>query len=186
MAIGCAVAIQQGGTFEDYLMRCGVVAGAQITLRGPQALDFALDDGPVSPELVAARLELTLFEAMTEEGAEQACEAEYAAARAEWDKKQADKAALRSKYEFVLAQVRAWTPPGPMFEMFKLERIREIEQSIASDCGAGRDQPPVRLTGVQWRIQKISDTERLIEHLQTTAVRYKFVQALKNSLGIAA
>lgn len=185
MAIGCAVSIQQGGSFEDYLMRSGVAAGAQIMLRGPQAIGFALDDGPVSSELTAARIDLARFEALTDDGAEEACEAEYAAARASWEARQQTKAALRARYENVLAQLRSWVPPGPMFEPFKLERIREIEQSIACDCGCERDQPPARLSAVQWRIQKISNTERVIEHLMTTAVRYKFVQALKNSLGIA-
>lgn len=185
MAIGCAVAIQQGGTFEDYLMRCGVIAGSQIAIKGPQSLQFAMDDAPVSVELNAARLELSLLEAMTEASAQAACDIEYAVACDEWERRCAAKAVLRGRYERVLDQLRSWTPPGPMFEPFKAERIREIEQSIAGDCSCERDQPPVRLTATQWRIQKIMTQERVIEHLLTTAVRYKFVQALKNSLGIA-
>lgn len=184
MAIGCAVSIQQGGSFSEYMMRAVVAAGAQIALRGPHALGFALDDSPVSVELAAARLELTLLEAMTDACAEIACEAEYQAARQEWEARLAGKALLRAKYEHVLEQIRSWAPPGPMFEQFKLDRIKEIEDSIASDCACDRDLPPARLSAVQWRIQKIADKERAIAHLETTAVRYKFVQALKNSLHI--
>lgn len=185
MAIGCAVSIQQGGSFSEYMMRAVVAAGAQIALRGPHAPGFALDDSPVAAELAAARLELALLDAMPEQRAQAACDAEYETAYSQWEARRASRIGLRAKYERVLEQLRNWTPPGPMFEQFKLDRIKEVEASIAGDCSSDRDPPPVRLTAVQWRIQKISDKERVIEHLETTAIRYRFVQALKTSLGIS-
>lgn len=186
MAIGCAVYIQQGASFEDFLVRAGVAAGVSLILRDkPPALASA-GKTPVSDELISLREQLIAVEAMSDDEVSQSCESEFAAAQVAWAKRKYDREILRGKYQTVLGQVRAWIPPTGIFEAdferFKQDAVKVIEASISVDCDKCGDRPPVMQTVLEWRIERGEHLRKAIAHLEETAPRYLFMQALKSSL----
>lgn len=189
MAIGCAVYIQQGASFEDFLVRAGAAAGANLVLRSEGPSSTLVGKCEVSGELDALRDQLRAVEAMTDDEVALTCECEFAAAQSAWAKRKSDREVLRGKYLTALGRLHAWAPPAGPFEadlqQFKLDTIKVIETSIAMDCDKCCDRPPVMQTVLEWRIERGEHLKRAIANLERTAPKYLFMHALKSSLPIA-
>lgn len=186
MATGYAVMIVNGASFEEFVMKCGVVAGAQLALHGP-----APEQESPGRELVAAELRtlqeaLTAFEIMSDESAQEACDAEYDLTCREWESRYVAREGKRVRYLAVLERLLVWPTPGAVFEAFKADMVQQIETSMRSDCDASRDLPPVRMSPNEWRVQQITEKQSAIEHLERTAARYAWMHELRASLGLTA
>lgn len=185
MAVGCAVVILQGATFEEYLLRCGVVAGAQLARSHTPLVEASSGQMLVACEAAKLQADLDALIAMTDEAAEAECGAEHALACQEWEQRKTKRDATRLLYEAALARLDAWVP-GPMFDSLKADAVRDIEHSLACDCDERRDRQPVRLSPGEWRVQQITEKQSAIEHLQRTAARYAWMHELRASLGLSA
>lgn len=185
MAVRCAVVILQGGTFEEYLLRCGVVAGAQLARCHAPLIEASPGQKLVADEVTALQAQLDALIAMSEESAQAECDAEYELACREWEQRKANRDAARVLYEAALARLNAWVP-GPMFDDLKASAISDVQASIAADCDDGRDRKPVRTSPKEWRLQQIADKRSEIDHLTHTGARYAFIHELRASLGLTA
>jgi methionyl-tRNA formyltransferase len=103
-----------------------------------------------------------------------------------------DKIDVKSRYEAMLEQVKAWNPPDEIYTEFKKFMIEQIEQSISYDCSSHKYVlPPVtKQTGEQWRQEQIDISLKNIQYeaeyyqkdLDRTAHRNEFVQKLHASV----
>lgn len=186
MATGCAVMILQGATFEEFVLKYGVIAGAQMVLHSPPADPESPGAGLVASELRTLQAELAAYECMTEEAAQIECDAEHELAVIEWRDRIATREAKRARYTLMIARLHAWSAPGPVFEDFKVAMIADVERSMASDCDSRPEREPMRLTPNEWRVQQIAEKQSAIEHLQRTAARYAWMHELRASLGLSA
>ena len=186
MATGCAALILQGVTFEELVMKYGVVIGAQMVLHAPPAGTASPGADLVAAELRTLQAELAAYEAMTDEAAQTECDAEHTLANAEWLERAAARDKKRVLYTQTLDKLRTWPAPGATCEALKAAMIADVERSIASDCDGCQDRPPVRLSPNEWRVQQIAEKQSAIEHLQRTAARYAWMHELRASLGLSA
>jgi hypothetical protein len=98
--------------------------------------------------------------------------------------------AQRERYEAMLVQVRAWTPPSPEHENLKQFMIDQLTESIDFDCKV-YDHRSTRTVG-QWMTASIADHKRSIEYaienrtkeLERAASRKAWMVTLAESLGI--
>lgn len=181
MSMGCAGAIKQGASFEDFVVRSAAVF---VSEQGSKLAGMrSLDESPLGAELVEARVYLATLDAMTAEEAQAASDAEYATQCANRDAIQRDRALLRQRYEATLARLLAWNPDVPAFESLKASMVDDITKSIERDCCA-YTAPVMQLTGFEWRIEKMFQQNRLISHLERRNNHFAVLQALRESLGI--
>jgi hypothetical protein len=101
---------------------------------------------------------------------------------------------LKAKYEAMLEQVEAWTPPTPEHVGVKKFMIDQLKISISFDCGIGRDRNTVmQLDGAAWLAKKIAACEACVarhelEHakeLERTESCNKWLSDLRESLKAA-
>lgn len=194
MPTGYTQPIADGISFEEYALGCARAFGALIEMREEPA------DAPIPEEfkpsdfyarsLAAAQETLALVMALTPDEAEQEAQASYEAHLGEIERRTEDAAALRQKYEAMLAAVNAWPVPSPHHERFKHFMAEQIEQSIAWDCEFPAVDAPVRMTGPEWLAERIDDLRQTItrhhnqnlEEIQRTADRNRWVRTLRESL----
>jgi len=62
---------------------------------------------------------------------------------------------MRERYEAMLAQVKAWTPPTSEHQGLKDFMVEQLEESIDFDCGTDYLTVPERLTGAAHKEQQL-------------------------------
>jgi len=198
MPTGYTAAIAEGISFEEFALTCARNFGACIMQR----------DDPMSPKLVLdkvsdyhvkalekANADLAKLRAMTEADIKRACNAAFDKACADAAKSRKENAELQSKYEAMLAKVRAWTPPSKDHVGMKEFMIDQIMESIRFDCGCKYLDERVselnKLTPAEWHEKQIGEALRSIEYhekhhaeeVQRTNDRNEWKRQLVKSLG---
>jgi hypothetical protein len=184
-------------TFEQFAMECARAFGALVTMRD-DAKDAEIPEALVpSPyyskrfnELMAA---LTTVTAMSDEETEKAAFNEYDSEIAKQIEYANERLAVKKRYEAMIADVYAWTPPTEDHEGLKTFMIDQLLSSVGSDCREyGADVK--RLAGKEWRTAKL---EKLGEEMaragremraeeERTRDRNEWIQALRDSLKVTA
>lgn len=196
MPTGYTAAVQEGIEFNDFVMRCARAMGALIMLRDEPAdasiperfepCDWHVKKLAAAEENLAWLLQMPDSEAEREAKAEFEKEQEF---NVRMIKQSND---IRAKYEAMLAQVQAWTPPTPDHEGFKEFMVKQLTESIDFDCNADfyEKEAPVLLTASDWKQQKIARAQRDIERhreehskeVERTEGRNNWLRALRESL----
>lgn len=180
-------------TFEEFVLGCARAFGALILMRDDPA-DAEIPD-EITPStwaadsLAEARQKLAELNAMTAEQVEAAATAEYDEAVRYWEEQVAKTAAIRSRYEAMLAEVDAWQPPSADHVNLKEFMRSQLRESIRFD----RYEPkaPERATPQEWQDR---ERQRLIDSIGRYAEqdakeraraesRTEWVRALRRSLG---
>lgn len=180
--------------FPTFAMQCARAFGALVTMRDDPA------DAPIPDEIQpapyyderCARLEaeLAALLALTPEQAEARAREEYEGdlrADAEYA---ARKAAVRQRYEAMLAEANAWTPPTPDHVGMKEFMVEQLTESIKFDCADYPREPRTLLSGEEWLLLTVGATRRALadarEHANEEALRAKqrtdWLRALRASL----
>lgn len=180
MTIGCAVMIQQGASFEDFVKHSCAVVGASRALRGELPAVAAPGDRPPSAELVALKAELAAMEAMTDDEVRQACEANFSAAQAAWAARKAKRETLRDQFLAVLGKLHAWPAPAHALDV-KEALIQEVEEAVRTFAHV-RDLPPIMQTVTEWRIENVAAKRDAIKHREMWSHREWWAKDIEISL----
>ena len=175
MPTGLTAAIyegREGYTFQDFVWRCARHMTPLIRMRD------ADEDAPIpetmEPEirfaadaLLNAQQLLEQVTAMNDEQAQQAATDEYEQALARIEEAQAEKLALRERYERMKEQVEAWEPPSQHHMPLKALMLKQLDESIRYDTEITRTPGEIeRLDGPEWR-------ERTMKKLTSEIARYE-------------
>lgn len=154
-----AIIGQKPITFEAFALRCARAMGACVMLRD-EPLDAPLPEQFEASGYYAERerdalAEIHRLKAMSPDEAQHAADEEYVREELHVQRANEESAALRAKYEQMLACVKAWTPPTKDHEGLKTFMIEQLEESKRFDCHVM--QLPTKRTPEQWRQEKLAD-----------------------------
>jgi hypothetical protein len=196
MPTGYTAPIEKGITFNEFVLGCARAFGALITMRDDPAdapIPDAFEVEKYHYEWVEnAKAEVLRIEALTEEECRAAAKKAYDDALAYRENSIREKNELRAKYDAMLADVRAWTPPSSDHVGLKDFMIKQIEESIEWDCDTSyyeRDVPMLKPWD-QWQREALNAARRTHanyeENLNKAIVaaqsRTRWVQQLRESL----
>jgi hypothetical protein len=192
MPTGYTSAVQEGkATFQSYVWHV-----AQAFFH-----DGWIDEPAPSEEDVQASIaqeekiqkEISKLQALSSEEIEKRFRAHCEAIREENQRYAERKRVIRERYEAMLVEVRAWTPPSPDHEALKKYMEEQLVQSIEFDC----PQNPF-LRGVpeadelhEWHADEIASRERTIQRSREqreneakhAARKRAYLEALTKSVG---
>ena len=168
MPTGCTAEIQNGISFEDFVMTCARQMGPLIRLKD----DF---NAPIPEKFEPSKYHLEtlkLYEEQLKKLQEmlpfeiEAAAKEHYERRIEYNKTMKQKnILLEEKYKKIKKQVEEWQPPTKKHEALKKFMFEQINASIECDCHNDYfNETPVKLTGRQWLEEKIEDTKDSIEY----------------------
>jgi hypothetical protein len=194
MATGYTAAIADGISFPTFALQCARAFGALVMMRddpsdAPIPEQFAPSNYHANA-LIDLQATMVRLDGMSHEQAAEAATADYNHACEYRKARIAEKEALRTKYEAMLAQVQAWPVPTPDHVGLKDFMVTQIEQSIEWDCKVYPEEAPRQFSGAEWLSNQIAETRRLIayhekedrEERERTATRNAWVKALRDSL----
>lgn len=196
MPTGYTAPVQKGEqTFEEFVLSCARNFGALITMRD-ESMDAHIPDefkpsDHHSKRLAEAREELARLRTLTPQQAAYDADADFRKAMQAWEEASQRRQEERERYEAMLAEVRAWTPPTVDHQGLKDFMIQQLEESIRFDCSGYERWKPEPKPGSVWLEERITKAERdvnyhLEEHakeVERARERTAWVQALKRSLG---
>ncbi len=115
--------------------------------------------------------------------------ADYNAEVRQWEEYKKQQDAGRQRYEAMLEQVRAWTPPTEEHVGLKEFMVNQLVESIRLDCGFDSPCPSLK-TAVDWHSDRIEKARRDVEYHtvedlrenERIAERNHWIQALRDSL----
>lgn len=174
MPTGYTAALYEGEqSFEDFVLGCARAFGATILMRdsdsdSPITIEAITDDSDYHERaLASARSALHELEFMSVEQAAARAKEEHEEIVASWQRRRADSAAKRERYEGMLAQVREWQPPSDDHIEFKQFMIEQLTGSIDFDTNTKYDgEPESPETGEAWLARKIERARRDITYHQ--------------------
>jgi len=198
MPTGYTSDISKGISFKQYALSCARAFGACIEMRDDPA------DKPIPSEFKpsgyhkqqfnSANKRLKKLKAMSVEDCVKKAKAEHQKSvkyHQDAIKKDAD---LKSKYEAMLAEVDAYTPPSQDHVEFKKFMHDQIVSSIEFDCMGDYHQNAIKelrlLPGSKWRIAEIAKCRKDIAYHtkeqekenKRAAGRTQWVQQLRKSI----
>jgi len=200
MPTGYTAAIADGISFNEFVMDCARAMGACITMRDepsgtPIPEKFEPSNYHQEKKLEASDrlVELVL---MSEEAADAKASEDYEEELARWSARIAEIKQLNKRYTQMLIQVLAWKAPTKNHEGLKRFMEDQIRRSIDFDCNISYyiKNPPVKLTGLQWRAKVREHAQRDYEYhhknyqeeVERVADRNEWIAALRGSLGEVA
>lgn len=168
MPTGYTAPIYEGKeiTFPEFAMQCARAFGALITMRdepadAPVPEDFTPDTYH-SRELAKARASLADMQSWDDGRWEREAAKAYTEAVAYARKRNAESAALRQRYEAMLAQVQAWEPPSADHRELKTFMTEQLAKSVECDCWEA--DVPVAIAASEYRNQQIAAAQRSVEY----------------------
>ncbi len=194
MPTGYTAGVQDGTIteFRAFALQCARAMGALVMMRD-DAMDAPIPDefkpSTYYDDAVAkAKASLADLDAMTSETLSQRWNAEREETVRRWEQREAERKIQRGRYEAMLLQVRAWTPPSPDHDGLKEFMIEQLQQSIDFDCkGFGE---PVIEGPSNWFARKKIEAERDVAYytaertkeIERAEGRTRWVRQLRESL----
>lgn len=194
MPTGYTHAIEKGITFEEFAWSCARAFGALIMLRDepsdcPIPETFAPSDYHTK-KLQESQGRLDWLNGLSESDLAKAAEDAHRAALTSHREYASQNAELRKKYEAMLENVLAWTPPTEEHRGLKDFMTQQIRDSLKFDCSyIGPD--PLRMPAHEWRKGEIEKALREVayhtkehgEEVSRTIQRNQWIASLRGSLG---
>ena len=194
MPTGYTATIADGITFEQFVMRCARAMGACMSMRDePMGKPIPERFEPseyYARSLAESRVKLEQYLAMSVSDSDEQYEASFQQDSEQYEKRVADKNALRDKYRAMLESVKCWTPPTDEHAPFKKFMIEQLSMSMDSDCSTEYDVKPVRASPTDWLGTAVAELRRTIayrekayrEEVDRTEQRNQWLAALRASL----
>jgi hypothetical protein len=198
MPTGYTAAIQEGITFEKFVLQCARAFGALIEMRDDPM------DAPIPDEFKPtdyhqnkiAEIEAKMAEvkALSTSECMVRAQEEYDAEVLSYEDSINKALATKEKYSAMLSRVRAWKPPTSDHQGLKDFMIEQITGSIDFDCSIDYYYKHLAglkpLSGMEWRTKTINDLIRQLgyhkdEHIkevERAAGRNQWVKDLRESL----
>jgi len=154
MATGytCIIEDGDGATFREYLLRCARAFGACIEQREDSLGELPKHREPTgyyTDRIRECEAKLRELQTMTVEQADVLARAEHTAAVLSYAKEARARVAKLRRYDAMLAEVEAWTPPTAQHQGLKDFMRSQIVDSVKFE--RGYDPPaPVLATGADW------------------------------------
>lgn len=197
MPTGYTAGVQDGSiaTFREFAMQCARAFGACIMMRD-DPMDKAIPE-TFEPDtryhdeaLARARATLDEMAQLTLAECEERARVEHQENVTSWYARRDKREEQRRRYQQMLEQVDAWTPPTPDHVEMRSFMQQQLRKSIDFDCRDSYDTEPVRATGADWRAARIKNAERDIayheksraEEIDRARQRTAWVNALRESL----
>ncbi len=198
MPTGYTSLIEQGASFNEFVLRCARSMGALVEMRDDSMkakIRLPKPSGYYKKRLAEAQRKASnlarknIGEAL--KLAKKMAAKEYALAVQHHQDRLKEIDALRQRYESMLAEVIAWTPPTTDHNNLKKFMIEQITSTIEFDCTL-LDEPRLR-TPAQQLAFLLTDSERDLEftaksyeeELQRCRERSGWIEALVQSLNLA-
>ena len=181
-------------TFPEYAMRCARASGMLAGMRD-DPIDAVIPDefeanSYYIEQLEKARANVARINKWDDAEAGRYAQYIYDRERCRYEEELFNKAALRERYETMLAKVKAWTPPTPEHQEIKEIAIQQLEQSIDSDCQTDHLTAPELSTGAVFKEEALraarQEVSRYTEWYEEDKKRVKelteWVKASRQSL----
>jgi hypothetical protein len=197
MPTGYTHAIQEGISFNDFVMKCARAFGALIEMRdapsnAPIPEAFKPSDYHLR-RIEEAEAALRRAEEWSDEGAEYLAKGAYQEAMTERNSSIQNDTKTLIQYRKMLEKVHLWEPPTPDHQGLKDFMIQQITDSIKWDCGHSDyyERNPITLqSGAEYRQEQIDIAKHDIEYhtkeyakeIELTNGRNQWVKALRESL----
>lgn len=180
-------------TFSEFVMKCARAFGALIAMRDEPLSALIPEEFEPSgynlEELEKAQRQLAEIKSWDNARADAEAEKAYQE-ELQFEKNYiAQKTELRQRYESMLAQVKAWTPPTSDHKELKQFMIQQLESSIDFDCKYTPEEPTC-LSGTEYKQLKIKEAERVVKYhtkeheseVKRAKERTEWTRALRESL----
>lgn len=168
MPTGLTADIEKGITFPQFVWTCARQFGAFVTMRdephnakAPERFEPSDYHANKIAELTAERDRIV---SMTNAQADEAASAVNAEETTRYNGYIAERRALRAKYEAMLVQAKAWSPPSPDHEGLKTLMVEQLQQSIEFDCDERYVTKPANLDGSKWRRDRLTKIDRDLQY----------------------
>lgn len=184
----------KGISFREFAWRCARAFGAFIMQRD-NSLDAPIvlreeTNGYAELQIEKARLALDRLSRCTLQEAAEHAQADHASALTAWHELQAHIDARRARYEAMLAEVRAWTPPTEDHQGLAKMMEEQLLDSIEFDCKEWMDEPQLQEPS-EWLAKQRQRTEDDLKYWTGSAARSQkaaeernaWIEALVQSLG---
>jgi hypothetical protein len=184
-------------SFPEFVMRCARTFGALVTMRdepidAPIPEEFKPSNYHIE-QLEKARQRLAEVESWDDAEAEAEAEKAYREALRYRQDTLSRNAAIRQRYENMLARVKEWAPPTPDHRELKNFMIQQLESSIDFDCKYDPGEPQ-RLSGPEYKAQQIANAQRDIDYhtkehakeVERAKQRTDWIRALRGSLPVSS
>lgn len=196
MATGYTSDLYEGKdiAFPDFVMNCARAFNALIEMRDDPmdaTIPYEFEASRYHTEqLKKAEADVARIKAWDDTEADSQSQLAYDRAQREYEESLANKAALRERYEAMLAQVKAWTPPTSEHQGLKDFMLKQLEGSIEHDCSTDYLNVPEHLTGSTYKEQQLHSarwhvsfhTEHREYSKKRAEERTNWVAALRKSL----
>jgi hypothetical protein len=177
MPTGYTASIHDGEpvTGKQFILACARNFGAFIHLRDERmdaelTLPSAPDNSFYEKNLAEAKHQLKMAEAMTVEEAQKMAEESYNGSILHMKKVIADKKVISERYNKVLVEVEAWTPPTDEHQNLKDFAINQLKLSMNSDCGMDYWEEQLKTlkksTGEEFREERIKYMQREVTYYE--------------------
>lgn len=197
MPTGYTADVQSGkiATFPEFAMQCARAFGALITMRDDPSDAkipdrFEADTSYYDEKIAAARSSLDEIQLLSDAECERRATESNTDAMKRHEDWLAEKRLHRKRYNDMRALVSAWTPPSPDHAGLKTFMLEQLDSSIDFDCSEVHMEPPVTLSGEEWRKQEIKRATRDLEYslkhhreeVEQTQERNRWIRLLRESL----
>ena len=182
-------------TFEDFAMKCS----RHFVLHNETPRETPIPDKFEASNFHAQELEYGIAKvarimAWDETGADRLAQLDYTRAQNDYEEELARRAAMLERYEAMLAQVKAWTPPTPEHQELKNFMLNQVVESISDDCRTTYLTAPQRITGAAYKEERLEHalrnvrfyTKEVEEGKKRAEERTNWVNALRESLGVSS
>ena len=185
-------------TVSDFILGCARAFGALVTMRDDRKDAPIPDEFPASDyhadAVATAEAWLDEVRSMDTDDIAEIADRDYSQSLNRWRERRAQAHDRRVRYERMLAEVRAWTPPTGEHVGLRDFMVEQLTRSIDFDCSMTYDDRPTRLAPFEWRAQQIEKAQHDIEYhrrehekeVQRATERSQWVQALRESLPVDA
>ena len=196
MPTGYTAAIEDGCTFEEYVMGCARAFGACVIMRDSPEKDIPEEFKPsdyCKKRVESMMAALQRLEAMSGKDAKaEEIKGRKSEIRDEQDRKKSAKL-IRGRYETMRVLSESWTPPeGGKHDGLKGFLLSQIDLCLPDfdyRVRRGREKTEER-TGAEWRTMKIREARGSLENAKTAYAeecetakgRTAWVKALRKSL----
>lgn len=183
-------------TFEQFIMKCARAFDALFSLQDAP-LDAPIPDTiePSNYYICKAKtlvIELEELRQMSPEGVQEEADRTYDRDVCSYGDEIRKRSNLLLRLNALLEQVWAWRPPTKGHEGLKKFMTDQLAQTIRWDCSTEYLTPPIRLTGEEWRQQRIKSLEANIaynveEHeaeVSRCREATEWLRQLRESLGV--
>jgi hypothetical protein len=192
MANGYTADIADGISFKQFALLCARGFGPLMFMRDlpidapiPEQLPV---DAYYAEQVVKAEANLAEFLALTPEQLEAKVQEANADSLKYWEESCVRHAALREKYQAMLAQVSAWVPPSAEHVELKDFMRRQIVESMQHDCWDAPRPEPVSVE--EYKAEELEYRQRWLKQMaegarqeaERNAGRADWVNGLRKSL----